>query len=221
MPHIQQRREFKVKSIRVLLSIAVLLGIAAPLNAADAGVGAMVIGFAGGAVWTSQSTGICIWYFPVLSGETKSSLFAADTADVPVVDMYHAYLLWVSDFSVDPLPVPAGKLYALALVPKGSGTIYYRSDPTNRSFANLNDRSTWGTPVATFVRNASIIRSPDAWASDTFVFSADLVSSEPYGVKHQPQRFDFGKLIPNGITCYEYGQAGSTWEAGVCMAKGK
>ena len=35
----------------------------------------------------------------------------------------------------------------------------------------------WGTPVATFTRNASIVRSADGLASDTFVFTADLLHS--------------------------------------------
>ena len=39
-----------------------------------------------------------------------------------------------------------------ALVPAGTATVYFTDDPTSRDFTNLADRKTWGTPVATFVR---------------------------------------------------------------------
>ena len=36
----------------------------------------------------------------------------------------------------------------------------------------------WGIPVATFTRNASIVRSSDGLASDNFTFTADLQFSQ-------------------------------------------
>ena len=34
------------------------------------------------------------------------------------------------------------------------------------------------------------------------------------------ESFDFKDLIPRGMTCYEHGQAFSSWEAGTCVAQG-
>jgi hypothetical protein len=189
-----------------------------PMTAADSvPAGEVAIGFTGGATWTSDSTGICIWYFPVLGNEALESLFVKTPLGAPIVDREHSYFLWVSDFSAELLPATAP--HALALVPTGTATVYYTSDPTSRDFTNLADRRSWGTPVATFVRKASILRSPDGFASDTFIFSADLTSTVPFTLNGN--RFDFKNFIPNGMTCFESGQAGSSWEAGSCIAKAK
>lgn len=66
---------------------------------------------------------------------------------------------------------------------------------------------------------AAIIRSPDGFASDTFIFSAELVSSMPFVVNGKA--YDFRKMVPNGMTCFEYGQQGSSWETGSCVAAAK
>jgi hypothetical protein len=106
----------------------------------------------------------------------------------------------------------------LALVPTGTATVYFAARPESRNWKDLSERSTWGEPVATFTRNASILRSPDGFASDTFIFTAELVSSKTFSMNGRP--FNFRDLIPHGITCFENGQAGSTAETGTCVATG-
>jgi hypothetical protein len=208
-----------MKRLTVLsLLLAALLAFPAPSSAAESpAVSDVVIGFTGGAVWTSAYTGICVWFLPLVGDEPIGSLFDAPEG-VPIVDREHAYFVWVSDFSVQMLPAPAP--YALALVPAGTGTIYYTAAPTTRAFGKLTERSSWGVPVAKFVRKASLIRSPDGFASDTFVFSTELVESAPFSMANG-KKMDFKNLVPNGMTCYEYGLQGSSWESGVCLAKGK
>jgi hypothetical protein len=72
--------------------------------------------------------------------------------------------------------------------------------------------------VATFIREASIVRSGDNLTSDTFVFSANLISSNIINLNGI--QFDFSSLIPHGMTCFEWGQNSSSWEAGNCLAIG-
>ena len=203
-----------MKLATLLVAIA-LAGLLMPLFAADPAAGEVVLGFTGGATWSGPANGVCIWHFPFIADQDANSLFApAATGGAPVPDREHAYLIWVSDFAVEALPSTAPQ--ALAIVPAGTATIYFRPDPTHRDF---KDRSTWGAPIATFVRKTSIIRSPDGFASDTFIFTADLVSTMPFIVIGRV--YDFRKLIPNGMTCFEYGQNGSTWETGVCTGNAK
>jgi hypothetical protein len=205
-----------------------LLASFASLNA-QPGTSQVAIGFTGGAVWTSATTGICVWYFPVVEGLDLRFLFTSPLFGAPVVDKEHAYLIWVSDFSVQMLPSkppfaaapdpppPDWPPYKLAIVPTGTATIYFTTRPDLRDWKDLTERSTWGEPVATFTRAASIIRSPDNLASDTFVFSADLVSSKAF--TWNGKSFNFRELIPRGMTCFEFGQQGSSWESGTCLAR--
>ena len=193
-----------------------LLGSFASLQAASpAGASQVAIGFTGGSTWTSASTGICIWYFPVVGDLDLTTLFVPDSSGNPVVDRAYPYLLWVSDFSVQPLPASS---YFLALAPAGEGTIYYTNRPDLRNFSDLTKRSTWGIPVATFIREASILRSGDNLTSDTFIFSADLVISNTFSLNGIP--FDFSSLMPHGMTCFEWWQNSSAFEAGTCVAIG-
>ena len=206
-----------MKLMSILALALALLVPMAPLSAADPATSDVVVGFTGGASWRDATTGICVWYFPLLGDLDLASLFTAGPSGGPLANREHSYLLWVSDFTVEMLPAPTP--YALALVPTGTATVYFRSDPANRNFNNLLERSTWGIPVASFVRKASLIRSADGFGSDNFVFSADLVWSVPFTVNGQ--KADFKKFVPSGMTCFEFGQQGSSWETGVCVAKGK
>jgi hypothetical protein len=201
----------------VLSVVGILLSLQPVVHAQWSPTAEVVLGFNGGAVWTSQTTGICLWYFPVIADLDSQFLFATGADGKPVIDRQHAYLLWVSDFSV--VPLEAKEPFAAALVPTGTATIYFKADPTTRDFSDMSKRSSWGSPVAQFTRKASIIRSPDAWASDTFVFSASLVSSEAFSIGKD--RFDLRLLVPNGFTCFEQGQTGSSWEAGSCVGLGQ
>jgi hypothetical protein len=128
----------------------------------------------------------------------------------------------VSDFSVDVFVASAsvggsGSLFR-ALGPAGNATIYFNPRPENRDWSNLSDRRTWGTPVAEFTRELSLVRSDDDLATDTFVFSAKLTSSRPFTLNGK--QFNFADLIPNGMTCFEYGMTFTTVESGSCVAMG-
>lgn len=185
------------------------------------------LAFTGGSVWTSQSTGTCIWYFPVLADLPLSALFAPDTpGGAPVIDKEHAYFIWVSDWMIQApyvyenpglgeMSQKANSPVSLANVPAGSAAIYYRSDPLARDFSKLTDRSTWGKPIATFRRGAGLFQSPDNFeVSDRFFFSAQLVTSRSVNL---PGRiFDFRNVMPYGMNCYEFGQNSSTTETGAC-----
>jgi len=200
----------------VLLGI-VLLGALGSLEAATpAGASQVAIGFTGGAVWTSASTGICIWYFPLVGDLNMSSLFAAPLFGAPAADRDHAYFIWVSDFSVQMLPPNKG-FNLLALIPTGDATIYYSNRPDLRDWSDLTNRSTWGQPVAKLTRKAGILQSVDGGASDTFTFTAELVSSTTFTLNGKS--FNFQDLIPHGMTCFEAGAGGA--EAGTCVAAGQ
>jgi hypothetical protein len=213
-------------AVIVLMGLT-LLGSLVPLNAADAaGASQVVIGFTGGSTWTSASTGICVWYFPVIGDLDLGFLFAPDTSGAPIIDKQHAYLIWVSDWSIQVGFANAGftntgiknVTLSLAVVPAGEGTIYFSNRPDTRDWSDLTKRSTWGIPVAKFVRGGGLFQSADSWASDKFFFSAPLVSSETFSLNGV--EFNFRDLIPNGMTCFEYGQAASSSEVGSCTAVG-
>jgi len=216
-----------------------LAGSLAQLYAAEqAGTSQTVISFSGGSVWNADySGGTCVWYFPVVGDLSMDSLFS----DPKNPAKETSYLVWVSEFTVQMLPAsppfqpaPASAAqapaYALALAPAGTGTIYFQSDPSKRAWPKASTATpvtpaslasmNWGIPVATFTRNASIVRSPDGLASDTFTFTAELLFSQPFELPNG-QLFDFGELIPHGMTCFEFGQQASSWESGTCVARGR
>ena len=184
-----------MKRATIMLMVFALLGALVPMNAQiPAGASQVVIGFTGGSTWTSGSTGICIWYFPVLGNLDLKSLFATDASGNPVIDKEHAYLIWVSDWSIQ---AGAGNgPFSLAVVPAGTATIYFSNNPTGRDWRDLSKRSSWGIPVATFVRGAGLFHSADSWASDKFYFSAPLTGSKSFSVNGK--QFNFRNLIPNG-----------------------
>ena len=203
-----------------VLLVALWLVAALPAWAGGPACASQVaIGVRGGSTWTSSSTGTCIWYLPLVGDLNLGSLFSG----APTVDREHAYLIWVSDFSVEVLQASASVggtgSYFVALAPAGEATIYFSDTPETRVFTfPFTDRSTWGEPVATFVRKASLLRSNDDLASDTFIFSAKLVSSDTFSLNGK--HFNFADLIPNGMTCFEYGESFSTVEFATCTAIG-
>lgn len=199
-----------------LLGILMLVACASMQAADPAGASQVAIGFTGGSVWTSPTTGICIWYLPLVGDLDVKSLFVGPLFGKPAVDREHAYLIWVSDFSVEVLPAN-GDFNLLALVPTGTGTIYYSDRPDLRDWTDLTNRTTWGQPVATFVRKAGLYQSADGGTTATFIFSADLTSSTNFTIAGD--KFDFKALIPHGMTCHETGVGGA--EAGTCLARGQ
>jgi len=210
-----------MKLTTIILTGILLVGFRVALNAHEpADASQVAIGFAGGSTWTSGSTGTCIWYFPVIGHLNPGTLFATGSSGAPAVDKEHSYLIWVSDFSVQALPPTGGTdpaLY-LFLAPAGKATIYFNAKPESRDWNDLSNRSTWGEPVATFTREASLVRSSDGLATDTFIFSAKLVSSETLSLNGR--EFNFRDLVPQGMTCFETGYKFSSWEAGNCIATG-
>jgi hypothetical protein len=228
-----------MKLATIILMGIPLLGSLAPINAADpAGSSQTVVSFAGGSVWnTDYSGGTCVWYLPIVGDLDLGSLFS-DTKN-PAKET--SYLVWVSEFTVQSLPAappflpaPASAKdappYALVLANSGTGTIYFQSDPSKRIWpkataaapltpADLKNMN-WGEPIATFTRDASLVRSPDGLASDTFTFTAGLMYSQTFELPNG-KLFNFGDLIPHGMTCFEYGQQTSSWESGTCVARGR
>jgi hypothetical protein len=222
----------------ILLTIPVL-GVLSPLSAGDqASASATVVSFAGGSAWNADySGGTCVWYLPVVGNLPIDSLFS----DPKNPGKETAYLVWVSEFTVQMLPAappfqPAPESpslappYALVLAPAGTGTIYLQSDPSKRAWPKATASSpvtpaslkkvNWGVPVATFTRNASVVRSADGLTSDTFVFTAELEHSTTFQLPNG-QLFNFADLIPHGMTCFEHGQQFSSWESGTCVARGR
>ena len=85
----------------VLLGILVL-GLFASMQAADpAGASQVAMAFTGGSVYTSDTTGICMFY-PLLVGDFNMEYLFEFDGRAPAVDKEHAYLIWVSDFEVLP-----------------------------------------------------------------------------------------------------------------------
>jgi len=222
----------------VLLAIPVVGSLALVKAADPARASDTVVSFSGGSVWNSDySGGICVWYFPVVGDLSLGSLFS----DTTNPSKETSYLIWVSPFTVQSLaaappflPAPASASqappYALVLANAGSGTIYFQSSPSKRIWPKATTSTPvapadlakvdFGVPVATFNRRVSVVRSADGLASDTFFFTAELLDSQTFTLPNGVV-FDFHDLIPHGMTCYEYGQQGSSWESGTCVARGK
>jgi hypothetical protein len=203
----------------VMLSI-LLLGSFAAINAADPpGSSDVVLAFIGGSVSPTDTTGICIWY-PVLLGDLElRSLFTEPLFGRPVVDKEHAYFIWVSDFTVQVLPPSKDfpDINFVALVPAGTATIYYSERPDLRDWTDWTNRSTWGDPVAKFVRKAGLFLSADNGMTGPMNSTAVLVESHMFKINGKP--FNFKDLVPNGMTCFETGVGAA--EAGTCVAVGK
>jgi hypothetical protein len=210
----------------VLLGILVL-GSFASMQAADpAGASQVVLAFTGGSVYTSDTTGICMFY-PLLLGDFNMEFLFEFKDGAPAMDKEHAYLIWVSDFSSIPqgpflLPPSSKGLFTVQLVPTGGATIYFTDVPRLRNWTDLTNRTTWGKPVARFVRQAGMFQSTDGGMSGTMTSSSELLSSTPFTLGGKT--FDFKDLMPHGMTCFETGFGGNNEggddEAGTCIAIG-
>jgi hypothetical protein len=198
----------------VLLGI-VLLGSCASLNAQPAGSSQVVLSFIGGSVFTSDTTAVCMWY-PVMIGDLPLQLlFSAPLFGKPVVDKEHAYFIWVSDFSMQELPSYKDFSY-IALIPEGEGTIYFTTRPDLRDWSDWTKRSTWGEPVAKFIRKAGVFYSADGGMTGPMTSTALLVSSHTFAIFGKS--FNFADLMPHGMTCFETGVGEA--EGGACTAIG-
>jgi len=164
-------------------------------------------------------------FYPLLVGDFNMEYLFEFDGRAPAVDKEHAYLIWVSDFEVLPqtpflLPPSSTGLFTLQLIPTGSATIYFTDTPRLRNWKDLKNRTSWGTPVATFTRQAGIFQSTDGGMSGTMTSSSVLLSSKPF--KLNGVTFDFKDLIPHGMTCFETGSGNDLGddEAGSCIAIG-
>ena len=195
-----------------------LLGSFASMRAQDPVPASQVaIAYMGTSVSTSDTTGICIWY-PVLFGDLDlPSLFATPLFGTPAVDKEHAYLIWVSDFSIQELqPKDFKDINFLGVITAGSGTIYFTDRPDLRDWRDWTNRSTWGQPVARFIRRAGLFPSADNGYSALFSSTSELVSSTTF--TWNGKQFNFRDLIPHGMTCSE--TAVGDAEVGTCVAGG-
>jgi hypothetical protein len=227
-----------MKIASLVFSGVCLVGVLGALHAEPAASSQTALSFAGGSVWNADySGGTCVWYLPVVADLDLGSLFS----DPKNPGKETAYLVWVSEFTVQMLPAVApfqpapaagtqAPPYAYVLANRGTGTIYFHADPSKRVWPKATSSKPvtpadlkhmdWGVPVATFTRNASIVRSSDGLASDHFIFTADLLYSQPF-VLPAGGLFSFSDLIPHGMTCIEFGQQSSSWESGTCLARGR
>jgi len=178
-----------MKFATVVLMGILLLGSCASLNAQPAGSSQVVMGFLGGSVFTSDTTAICMSYYPLIGDLPLNLLFSGPLFGAPVVDKEHAYFIWVSDFSMQELP-PNKDFNYIALIPQGEATIYFTARPDLRDWSDWSKRSTWGEPVATFTRKAGIFFSAchaNSQPSKSAACSVWLKSKKSDGLNIQPQ----------------------------------
>ena len=197
----------------LLLGLFASIQTAAPAGtgqAAPPGAGHVALAYTNGGASTDT---VCIWY-PVLLGDLKPDSLFASLPHPSTLDKAHAYLIWVSDYTGVALPSSAH--LTLFLIPTGTATIYFNNRPETRDWSNMDKRSTWGTPVATFVRKAGVFPSLDGGTSGTLTNTAELVSSKPF--TFEGITFDFKNLIPHGMTCTE--TAYGSEENGTCVVVG-
>jgi len=199
-----------------------LLGACASLNAQPAATSQVVLAYMNEKVPPSATLpgfdGLCLIYYTLVGDLDLNSLFAGSLfgglMGQPTVDRAHAYFIWASDYSAQYLT--QNDAFTSFLITEGTATIYYSSTPEQRRFDLPTDRSSWGQPVATFVRKAGMFQSTDGGTTGTFASTALLVSSKPFQLNGKT--FDFKNLVPYGMTCFETGVG--DYEAGTCIAIG-
>jgi hypothetical protein len=205
-----------MKTLTFVLMGILLMGSFASTRAADpAGAAHLAMAFTGVTVMTSETTGICIAYWPIIGDFDLKSLFTGQFG-TPVADKEHAYLIFVSDWSMTVLP-PNGAFNFLGMFVPGEATIYYSNRPDLRDWRDPTNRRTWGEPVAKFARSSGLFQSADGGMTGTVTFSLTLRSSSTFPVSGTP--FNFRTLIPHGMTCFETG-IGDV-ESGTCVASGQ
>src|ERR1019366_3145790 len=205
----------------VLLGI-LLLGSSLSLNAQPAAISQVVTAYINETplpdpIPNNGNTGLCLVYYTMIGDLGLNSLFMLDKLGYPQVDRQHAYFIWVSDYNWQSVPTHPNALpnpntvFSVTMILQGTATIYYTDRPDLR---NWNDRSTWGNPVAKFVRRTGMFQSLDGGNSGTFANTAELVSSKPF--PFQGKTFNLKDVIPQGMTCFE--TISGSYEAGTCVA---
>ena len=211
----------------VLLGI-LLLGSSLSLNAQPAAISQVVAAYINETplpdpIPNDGNTGLCLTYYTMIGDLGLNSLFMLDTLGYPQVDRKHAYFIWVSDYKWQNVPAnpkappnPNNSVFSFTMILQGTATIYYTAHPELRVFDSIKDptRSTWGDPVAKFVRKTGMFQSLDGGNSGTFANTAELVSSKPF--PFQGKTFNLKDVIPQGMTCFE--TISGSYEAGTCVA---
>ena len=105
-----------------------------------------------------------------------------------------------------PLPVPDTDLVTSFFVPGAQATFYFNPDPDGRDWSNP-DTFSEGVPIAVIDESALLsTRATGAFPGHFFnTFSGRLIDSTP--INFNGQRLDFRKLVPNGITVTNFGNA--------------
>jgi hypothetical protein len=204
----------------VLLGI-LLLGSSLSLNAQPAAISQVVAAYINETplpdpIPNDGNTGLCLTYYTMIGDLGLNSLFMLDKGS-PQVDRQHAYFIWVSDYIWQNVPAnPNNTVFSFTMILQGTATIYYTAHPELRVFDSTKDptRSTWGDPVAKFVRKTGMFQSLDGGNSGTFANTAELVSSKPF--PFQGKTFNLKDVIPQGMTCFE--TISGSYEAGTCVA---
>ena len=97
-------------------------------------------------------------------------------------------------------------LVTLLFPPGGQFTIFYDADPEARDWS-VPDTFSRGVPIAVFEESALLNSSAfGAFPGITFaVFSSKLIDSTP--IKFNGQKLDFKRVVPNGVTITNFGNA--------------
>ena len=106
-----------------------------------------------------------------------------------------------------PLPVePDPALLASVFLPGGQFTVFFDSSPGPRDW-NTPDTFSEGVPIAVLDESALLSTQAFGTFPGVFfnVFSSRLIDSTP--IVFNGQRIDFKKLVPNGVTITNYGNA--------------
>ena len=105
-----------------------------------------------------------------------------------------------------PLPTQDSQLVTSLLVPGAQATFYFNPDPDGRDWNNP-DTFSEGVPIAVIDESALLsTRAEGAFPGVFFnTFSGRLIDSTP--IDFNGQRLDFRKLVPDGITITNFGNA--------------
>ena len=110
-----------------------------------------------------------------------------------------------------PLPIslpvePDPALNASVLMPGGQFTVFFNSSPEPRDWSTPDTFSD-GVPIAVFDESALLSTQAFATFPGVFfnTFSSRLIESTP--IYFNGQRIDFKKLVPNGVTATNFGNA--------------
>lgn len=147
--------------------------------------------------------GELVGYIAFIEG-VDSSLFDG----VPSKDTAY-FTIRVTQPLPPPSPLPVERdpaLVALFFPPGGQFTVFYDAEPSSRDWS-VPETFSRGMPIAVFEESALL----NSMAFGAFpgvgmnVFSSKLVDSTP--VNFNGQKLDFNRVVPNGVTITNFGNA--------------